>query len=307
MPVPSSINDLSTTASSNSPPGSESPATLDDYLRAHASFTAQLRDFRAADAANITALQGRVGTAGGLSFRNKLYNSNFTSNVRNVSGTVSLAAGAYGHDGWKAGASGCTYTFATSNGITTLTITAGSLQRVVEGDSLESGTHVLSWSGTAQGKIGAGGYAASGVTGSVTGGISIAIEFNAGTLSKPQFEMGSTPTTYEFLPAEIDRLRTMRYVQVVGYGFCGVANSSTSLLMAGQLAVPMRGNPTATGISGGGVDGLVRGGGGVETFNTYVNIGTSTLGAWLSVGSAGFTLGATYACIKNNLLLSAEQ
>lgn len=44
MPVPASINDLSTTAGSNSPPGSESPATLDDYARAHASFIAQLRD-----------------------------------------------------------------------------------------------------------------------------------------------------------------------------------------------------------------------------------------------------------------------
>lgn len=43
MPVPASITDLSTTAGSNSPPGSESPATLDDYLRAHAAFIAQLR------------------------------------------------------------------------------------------------------------------------------------------------------------------------------------------------------------------------------------------------------------------------
>lgn len=51
MPVPASINDLSTTAGSNSPPGSESPATLDDYLRAHASFIAQLRDGKLAASA----------------------------------------------------------------------------------------------------------------------------------------------------------------------------------------------------------------------------------------------------------------
>lgn len=44
MPVPASITDLSTTAGSNSPPGSESPATIDDYLRTHAAFIAQLRD-----------------------------------------------------------------------------------------------------------------------------------------------------------------------------------------------------------------------------------------------------------------------
>lgn len=44
MPVPSSINDLSTTAGSNSPAGSESPALIDDYLRAHAGFIAELRE-----------------------------------------------------------------------------------------------------------------------------------------------------------------------------------------------------------------------------------------------------------------------
>lgn len=43
MPVPSDITALSTTAASNSPLGSESPATADDYFRAHAAFIAQLR------------------------------------------------------------------------------------------------------------------------------------------------------------------------------------------------------------------------------------------------------------------------
>lgn len=44
MPVPSSINDLSTTAGSNSPAGSESPGLIDDYLRTYASYIAILRD-----------------------------------------------------------------------------------------------------------------------------------------------------------------------------------------------------------------------------------------------------------------------
>jgi hypothetical protein len=43
MPVPANITVLSTTAASNSPPGSESPALADDYLRSNASFIAQLR------------------------------------------------------------------------------------------------------------------------------------------------------------------------------------------------------------------------------------------------------------------------
>lgn len=44
MPVPTAITDLSQTASSNFPSGSDSPANLDDTQRAHASFIALLRD-----------------------------------------------------------------------------------------------------------------------------------------------------------------------------------------------------------------------------------------------------------------------
>ena len=44
MPVPSSINDLSTTAASNSPGGGETPADGDNYIRALSAFIAQLRD-----------------------------------------------------------------------------------------------------------------------------------------------------------------------------------------------------------------------------------------------------------------------
>lgn len=118
---------------------------------------------------------------------NKLINGGFAVNQRVVSGTVILATGAYGHDRWKAGSGGCTYTFATVNNVTTITITAGSLIQVIEGINLISGTYTLSWTGTAQGKIGAGSFSASGVTGTATGGTNLSIEFNTGTLSKVQF------------------------------------------------------------------------------------------------------------------------
>ena len=44
MPVPSAITDLSQTAGSNFPTGSESPITTDNYLRQYAAFIAELRD-----------------------------------------------------------------------------------------------------------------------------------------------------------------------------------------------------------------------------------------------------------------------
>lgn len=124
--------------------------------------------------------------------RQAIINGNFAVNQRVVSGSVILAAGAYGHDRWKAGSSGCTYTFSTVENVTTITISAGSLIQVVEGRNLFTGSYTLSWIGTAQGKIGAGSYGTSGVTGAVTGGTNLSIEFNSGTLSKVQFNVGTT-------------------------------------------------------------------------------------------------------------------
>jgi len=156
-----------------------------------------------------------VNTPNTFAFKNRLINAQLLINQRGVSGTVTLSAGAYGHDRFKAGASGCTYTFATTNNVTTLTITAGSLQQVIEGLNLESGTYTLSWTGTVQGKIGAGSYGASGITGSITGGTNTTIEFNTGTLSLPQLEVGSTATSFDYRPYGTELALCQRYCEVV--------------------------------------------------------------------------------------------
>lgn len=71
MPVPASINDLSTTAGSNSPAGSESPTTTDDYLRTLSAFIAWLRDNRQPLDPVLTALadQAVLGSADAASAR----------------------------------------------------------------------------------------------------------------------------------------------------------------------------------------------------------------------------------------------
>jgi len=72
MPVPTSINDLSQTAGSNSPAGSESPSLIDDYLRVFAAFIAYLRDDKAstsgsyADPTWIASLSGAKLIAGSV-------------------------------------------------------------------------------------------------------------------------------------------------------------------------------------------------------------------------------------------------
>jgi len=138
-------------------------------------------------------------------FRNKIHNGIFTVNQRAVSGSVVLSSGAYGHDRWKAGASGCSYTFAETDGVTTLTISAGSLQQVIEADDIFTGTYVMSWAGTAQGKIGAGSYSASGVVAAATGGASLTVEFNTGTLSRVQLEPGTKPSSFEHRPYQTEK------------------------------------------------------------------------------------------------------
>lgn len=62
MPVPSSISDLSTTPSLNSPAGTESPSTVDDYLRTQAAFIRQVDD-KAAGAVKVADLAATGGAA----------------------------------------------------------------------------------------------------------------------------------------------------------------------------------------------------------------------------------------------------
>lgn len=60
MPVPSSISELSTNPSLNSPSGSESPGTLDDYLRTHAAFIKQVSADVATVSSDVATLNGQA-------------------------------------------------------------------------------------------------------------------------------------------------------------------------------------------------------------------------------------------------------
>jgi len=190
-----------------------------------------------------------------VSGANLLHNGCFRVNQRAVFGTVSLSAGQYGHDRWKAGASGCTYTFAASGGVTTLTITAGSLQQVIEGTDLQSGTYVLSWGGTAQGKIGAGSFGASGVSAAVTGGANLTVEFGTGTLALAQIERGNVPTLFELRPIFIETSLCQRFFfRFVNtavntyYGGAVAAFSATRVFAVLNICpVQLRASPTVSG------------------------------------------------------------
>lgn len=175
---------------------------------------------------------------------------NFRINQRGVSGSVVLAAGVYGHDRFKAGAGGCSYTFAISAGVTTITISAGTLVQVVEGDSLESADYVLSWQGTAQGQINGGGFGDSGeVTATLVGAANATVEFNTGTLALPQLEKGSVATEFEHRPIALELWLCQRYYyelpvteNVEGTWGNAISNATVTVI----LPAVMRGVPTVS-------------------------------------------------------------
>jgi hypothetical protein len=251
-------------------------------------------------AGNIVVSQINGGSIGVI---NAIINGNFGINQRGVSGTVTLAAGAYGHDRWKAGASGCTYTFATTNNVTTLTISSGSLIQVIEGLNLFDGTYTLSWTGTAQGKIGAGSYAGSGVTGAAVGGTNLNIEFNTGTVSLVQFEQGSVATPFERRPYGTELALCQRYYSKMSAssagtyaafasGFCA---STTAASVYFKYPTQMRSAPTLT-LSN---CALQNAGGAVNAATASVFYAGSDSG-YLTVAATGQTTGQGAVLIGNN-------
>jgi hypothetical protein len=200
-----------------------------------------------------------VSTPNTFAFKNRIIDGGFTINQRGYVSGTSLSSGSYGHDRWKGGASGGTYTFTQgSTGVnTTITITAGSIIQVIEGANLpEGGTYVLSWTGTAQGKIGSGSFGASGITGTITAGTNTNIEFNTGTCGNVQLEVGSTATSFDYRPYGTELALCQRYYfkltpNTAGNagdgGFGSSANFSNAAAYSGIIfPVTMRTAPTAT-------------------------------------------------------------
>lgn len=239
--------------------------------------------------------------------RQAIINGGFSVNQRVKSGTVTLAAGAYGHDRWRAGASGCTYAFATSANVTTLTISAGSLQQAIEGINLYNGTYILSWTGTAQGKIGAGSFGASGVSGSVVGGSNLTIEFGTGTLANVQFNFGSIALPFmpkrfnEELSACLGYYRKSYDIGTAPYTntIIGAKNKfvpSYNAVQGHDFDVPMRAVPTVTLISvAGTANKITSEDGSVDIGTSVTALNSSSTGFRLGIDSGGgFTAGKVY-------------
>lgn len=187
-----------------------------------------------------------------LAGRNRVINGTFAVNQRAFAGGA-LSAGNYGHDRWKAGAGGATYTVSGE----TATIAVGTLAQVIEGLNVpEGGTYTLSWFGTAQARVDGGSYAASPIT--VTGktaGSNITIEFATGTVTRVQFEAGSTATTYERRLYAAEVVLCMRYfmtsTSVGSTLYSGNCANGSFYNTTVRFPVLMRATPVMTGSDAG--------------------------------------------------------
>ena len=195
-----------------------------------------------------------INTPNTFAYKNLLIDAGFTINQRGYVSAATLVSGAYGHDRWKAGASGGDYSFTQLASNTQITIASGkSLIQVVEDKNVSGTSYVLSWEGTAQARYAvnsatpAGSYAASPIviTGQ-TAGTTMSVEFNTGTLSKPQLELGAVATSFDVRPYGTELALCQRYYEsTFSIGSAPVQNGGgTNVLRISQTAAagaPCRG------------------------------------------------------------------
>jgi hypothetical protein len=165
-----------------------------------------------------------INTPNTFAYKNLLIDAGFTINQRAYVSGATLASGSYGHDRWKAGASGGNYTFTQLASSTTITIASSkSLIQVVEDKNVNGTSFVLSWTGTAQARYAvnsatpSGSYAASPIL--ITGqtvGTTMSVEFNTGTLTNPQLELGAIATSFDYRPYNTELDLCQRYFQLYG-------------------------------------------------------------------------------------------
>lgn len=141
-------------------------------------------------------------------YRNRIINGAFVINQRNYTSGTNLASGAYGFDRWKSGFTNTALTFTAGSQSTTVTIsTSGVVQQIIERENMPAGQYVLSWSGTATGRVyNVGGtppsYGASPQIVTLDGSANVVVEFTASgstkTLGTVQLEAGPVFSPFEY-------------------------------------------------------------------------------------------------------------
>lgn len=197
-------------------------------------------------------------------FRNKIINGDFRINQRAYVSAANLASGAYGFDRWKSNFTNTTLTFTSAPQGQLLTINSGGgIKQVIERENMPAGTYILTWTGTATGRVYNTGatppsYAASPVIVTLDGTANVEVEFTASggtkTLQNVQLEAGSVASAFERRPIGTELALCQRYYYRLAqntsrYG-SGYAKTSTTADILVDFPVTMRTAPTALEQSG---------------------------------------------------------
>jgi hypothetical protein len=203
----------------------------------------------------------------GLGFRNVLINGEFRINQRGYTSASNLASGSYGFDRWKSTFTNTTLTFTSAVQGQIVTINSGgSIEQVIERENITAGTFVLSWTGTATGRVYNTGatppsYAASPIIVTLDGLANVEVEFTASggtqTLWKPQLELNRQPTPFEQRPIGVELALCQRYYTFMDYDIGGSGSNfvdgyqvNTSYITAWfKLPQTMRIKPTSVSLT----------------------------------------------------------
>ncbi len=239
--------------------------------------------------------------------RNFLINGAFQINQGGYVSAAVLAAAAYGHDQWKAGAAGGDYSFTQTTSGATITIAAGKslIQPIEDVRVTGGGSYVLSWTGTAQARAGvntltpAGAYAVSPLLISgQTDGTVMSVEFNTGTLSQVSLTEGTVAPPFQLPDYPTELALCKRYFQYLGVnGYFQASGASQGHGFTVTYSAPMRANPVVTPV---GVDPTASGNANTNIAATNWSV-VSPLSAYLQLVStaAGATVIAGYRASAN--------
>jgi hypothetical protein len=195
-------------------------------------------------------------------FRNKIINGDFRINQRGYTSASNLASGSYGFDRWKSTFTNTTLTFTSAPQGQLVTINSGgSVKQIIERENMPAGTYVLSWTGTATGRVYNTGatppsYAASPILVTIDGTANVEVEFTASggtrTLQNVQLEAGNVRSAFEYRPIGTELALCQRYYwrwntdgnQYAYYSMCLMRTGTTFTLGNGpKHPVTMRAVP----------------------------------------------------------------
>jgi hypothetical protein len=256
-----------------------------------------------------------LATQGG--HRNELVNGDFRINQRAYVSAASLASGVFAFDRWKSTTAATTLTFTAAPQGQPVTISSGgSIAQIVERANMSAATYVLSWTGTATGRIykvgaAAPAYAASPITFVNDGLADVTVEFTAAggtkTLHLTQVEPGTVPTPFEYRPIALELAMCQRYMYrhaiTTNDGDAlamGQATSTTAGYAQLRFPVQMRAAPTFTPITPVTNYGAVNAAGTSIALATLTSSRITTGGAYLGFTvAAGLVAGnATAVCAR---------